>query len=192
MVIARKSLVPLIADRARQLEPATAQRYRIVAEEEAGGTPMHAMVAGNVIAVLHKALRAADRPYGVYTSDLKIKVGIAKGAYRFPDVAVVCGEPILEAGSAEVVTNPILIIEVLSKGTAAEDLEKKPLEYEAIPSLKEYIVISQDGPPVYVFRRGQEPWTQASAEVLAGIDDTIRLESVRCEIAIKEIYRRHF
>src|SRR5579883_1139367 len=94
-----------------------------------------------------------------FTSDLRIEVA---AGYLYPDLSVVCGEPKLADDRFDILLNPNLIVEILSPSTERWDRGKKSGLYRAIPSLQEYVLISQDEPHVEVYRRG-EPWTYFEA-----------------------------
>src|SRR3712207_1275044 len=76
-----------------------------------GGTEPHNLIASNALAVLPLQLR--QRPCRVYGSDMRIKVR-ATGLNTYPDVSVVCGRPEFTDATHDTLTNPILLIEVLS------------------------------------------------------------------------------
>ena len=105
-----------------------------------GGTDDHAAIIGNVAAALH----AASRPkgYRVYISDMRIHTGDGKNT--FPDVAVVCGPRTYHRGRNDTVTNPALIVEVLSESTSGYDLVGKFAHYQTIPTLADYLLVAQD------------------------------------------------
>ncbi|OQX03712.1 MAG: hypothetical protein BWK80_55095, partial [Desulfobacteraceae bacterium IS3] len=74
-------------------------------------------------------------------------------AFVYPDIMVVCGEIRLAENTRDVITNPVLIIEVLSPGTESFDRGKKFEYYRSIPSLKEYVLVSQEKQIVEVYFR---------------------------------------
>lgn len=116
----------------------------------AGGTARHSALAVNVAF----ALRGA-RPAGcsVFQSDMRIRV-VATGRATYPDVSMVCGEIEYDAEDAArtTFTNPILLVEVLSATTEKGDRGNKWMHYQRIPSLQEYVLVSQE-PRIETFRR---------------------------------------
>jgi len=85
-----------------------------------------------------------------------------------------------------VITNPVLIIEVLSPGTEAFDRGKKFEFYRTIPSLKEYVLVSQDKPRVEAyFRKDRNNWQYT---VINGIEKSIVFKSLDYEVKLEEIY----
>lgn len=153
----------------------------------AGGTPAHAAVAANVIALLSAQLRG--RPCRVFTSDLRIRV-LATGLGTYPDVTVVCGR--LETDPADpqgnTVTNPLVLVEVLSPSTAEYDRGEKLSHYQRIPSLGEVVLIAHDERRLEVWRREGDHWTldvfRAGARA--------RLASIESELDVAEVYRDPF
>ena len=103
--------------------------------------------------------------------------------FRYPDVVVICNDG--TADDEQVMENPILIIEVLSKSTRKQDKGEKRLEYLAIPSLLEYVLIEQDFAEVEVQRRSAG-W-QSSYYFLG---DEVALESVNATLSVEAIYER--
>jgi Uma2 family endonuclease len=118
----------------------------------AGGTPEHGALAAAVIGQLQSALRG--KPCRVYTSDVRVRVH-ALGLATYPDVSVVCGPLETAADDPEAITNPIVLVEVLSETTEAYDRGAKAARYRRIPSLREYVLVSQAEPRVEAQRRGE-------------------------------------
>src|SRR5882724_12467299 len=84
----------------------------------AGGTGSHNELSGRIIGILFG--RLVGRGCKVYTSDMRVRTG-QEGLYTYPDVTVTCGKPIFADGKRDVLVNPKLIFEVLSKSTASKD-----------------------------------------------------------------------
>lgn len=117
----------------------------------AGGSRRHNALASRISA----ALEAARAPGCVaFQSDQKVRV-LATGKATYPDASMVCGK--IEGDPAEpdgpTITNPSLIVEVLSASTEEEDRGNKWQHYQRIPALQEYVLVSQSGPRVEVYRR---------------------------------------
>jgi Uma2 family endonuclease len=150
----------------------------------AGGSFQHNLIVGNLVGELRQQLR--DRPCGICPNDQRVRTP-ATGLYTYPDVVVVCGEPELEDDDhLDTLLNPTLIIEVLSPNTEAYDRGKKFEQYQAIPSLAEYVLVSQEAPRVEQFlRQDGNRWLLA---VAAGMDARIALPSIQCELALAEVY----
>lgn len=150
----------------------------------AGGSPDHAAIAANLIALFGTLLR--DRPCRVFTANLRIRV-VATGLATYPDLSVVCGG--LEVDPADpqghTVTNPRVVVEVLSPSTEEYDRGEKLAQYKQIPSLQEIVLVAHDEQRVETWRRRRGGW---SLEVTHG---TARAE-LRClqlGLPLAEIYR---
>jgi Uma2 family endonuclease len=87
----------------------------------------------------------------------------------------------------EILTNPALIVEVLSRTTEAYDRGKKFRGYKAIDSLREYLLVAQDGVAVEHFVREGDFW---HSTLLTDLDATVELRSVGCTPPMREIYSR--
>jgi Uma2 family endonuclease len=105
-----------------------------------GATREHTKIVVNLITELNNQF--ADRPCEVYALDLRTKVS-PTGLYTYPDIAAICGEPEFEDAHMDTLTNPQLIIEVLSDSTESYDRGRKFAHYRTIDSLLEYVLVSQ-------------------------------------------------
>ena len=83
------------------------------------------------------------RPCFTFNSDMKVRVN-ATGLYTYPDVSVVCGEVRYTDGQRGMMENPVVIVEVLSPTTEAYDRGEKFVHYQGLPSLTDYLIISQE------------------------------------------------
>lgn len=139
-------------------------------ELEATGGVRHEYVNGDVIAMagaelshnlvvaaLAAALRAATRPRGcrVVTADQRVHVA-ETGAWFYPDVVVVCGEPALVGPRPRALANPTFIAEVLSESTVGFDRGSKALHLQRIPSLQAYALVDPDEATVEVYVRSDD------------------------------------
>jgi len=117
----------------------------------AGGTLRHGALASRVSAALE-----ANRAPGcvAFSSDVKVRV-LATGRAYYPDASMVCGpiETDREDSAGRTITNATLLVEVLSPTTEAVDRGAKWLDYQQLPSLREYVLVSQSEPRIEVFRR---------------------------------------
>lgn len=148
-----------------------------------GGSLRHALIATNTSTALNIQLRKTT--CRVFQSDLRTQVASA-GYYTYPDVLVVCGDPQFYEGRTDTVTNPVLIVEVLSPSTESYDRGKKFQHYRTLDSLQEYLVISQDSAHIERFTRQPDgDWLLHAAD---GLDDTLELLSVGCTLALSDIY----
>src|SRR2546430_531531 len=101
----------------------------------------HVSIVANVMYLLIGQLKG--RPCKAYASDMRVKVS-PTGLYTYPDVIVVCGEPIFDDQQKDTLLNPTVLIEVLSKSTASYDRGEKFEHYRKLDSLAEYLVVAQN------------------------------------------------
>ena len=118
-----------------------------------GASRAHILITVNLTRELSTQLRG--RPCEVYASDMRVKVS-PTGMYTYPDVAAVCGEARFEDGQVDTLTNPSVIIEVLSPSTEAYDRGEKFAHYRKLQSLAEYVLVAQDKMRVEHFARHGE------------------------------------
>ena len=150
-----------------------------------GGTTNHNEIAGNIFAHLKFALRGKN--YGVFIVDLRLWIERPK-IYTYPNVMIIEGEPIYQGSAQTVVTNPSLIVEVLSKSTQNYDRTDKFDYYCCIPQFREYILIDQYKYSVKQFTKNSDKkWLLTDYE---GEDAILNLESVDFQISFKDIYER--
>ncbi|PRP96219.1 Uma2 family endonuclease [Enhygromyxa salina] len=144
----------------------------------AGGTPEHAALSMAVGAALTAAL--AGRPCRVFSSDLRIRVE-STDLSTYPDLTVICGSFEHAAADPNAATNPTLIVEVLSDSTEAYDRGEKFAHYRRIPSLREYLLVSQREPRLEAYRKnatGEWVLSEAGAGELLSLAS---LEGVRLD-----------
>lgn len=117
----------------------------------AGGSRRHNALASRVSAALEQGRGAGCV---AFQSDQKVRV-LATGKATYPDATLVCGpiegDPADPAGAT--ITNPTLLVEVLSASTEQEDRGNKWQHYQLIPSLQEYVLVSQSETRVERYRR---------------------------------------
>jgi Uma2 family endonuclease len=148
----------------------------------AGGTPEHAALSAAVVTVLGARLRGG--PCRPYSGDLRIRVR-ATGLATYPDAAVVCGEPARDPESPTHVTNPTVIVEVLSPSTEDYDRGEKRGHYQRIESLREYVLVAQDRRRVEVWFRDEAGAWQSRVHESG---DDVDLPSLHLRVAVDELY----
>jgi Uma2 family endonuclease len=150
----------------------------------AGGSPVHNIIKDNLIGELYGQLKGG--PCRSYSSDQRVKVA-ATGLYTYPDIVVVCGPPEYDGADPNSLTNPQILIEVLSPGTAEYDRGTKFRHYQKLRSVREIVLVCQDCPQVERFvRQPDETW------ILATFDDhsaSFSLATIPATIALADIYR---
>jgi len=150
----------------------------------AGTSREHNLIALNVGGEIRSQLK--DRPCEAYKSDMRVYIN-RTGLYTYPDVVAVCGEPRFQDDEVDTLLNPTMIVEVLSPTTETYDRGTKFLHYRRLPSMREYVLVSQDEVLVERFTRQGDDWLLTE---LNQIDDTLRLASIDCELPLREIYAK--
>ncbi len=138
------------------LEASTGVRHQYVdgvAYAMVGSDPEHAQVSANVITALGNLLRGGS--CRVYSSDLKLRIPATGNGY-YADAAVVCGRPSRHPGDAIAVTNPTLLVEVLSPSTETFDRGDKFSDYQELPSLRHYLLVATGTRRVEHYRRNDD------------------------------------
>jgi Uma2 family endonuclease len=149
-----------------------------------GFTLKHSAIVVNLITELNNQF--VDRPCQVHGPDLRVKVS-ATGSYTYPDVVAFCAEPQFEDKQFDTLLNPQLIIEVLSDSTEAYDRGKKFAHYRNIPSLQEFISVSQTEFRIERFARREDgTWDYSECTDPAG---SVELTSVDCRLFLQRVYR---
>ncbi len=121
----------------------------------AGGTETHSLLITNTLAFLKTRLRGCK----VHSEAMRVHVEEAD-LFTYPDLSVVCGEATFSDEARTNLTNPVLIIEVLSPSTELYDRGQKFRFYRRLPSLREYVLIAQERPSIEAFRRDErDRWT---------------------------------
>jgi Uma2 family endonuclease len=149
----------------------------------AGGTPRHGALAAAMTGELHAALRGG--PCRGYSSDVRVRIP-ETGLSTYPDLSVVCGELETAPDDKDAITNPIVLVEVLSDSTEAYDRGAKWAHYRRIRSLREYVLVSQGEPRVEVFRRIEETGRWELLEARPG--ETIELASLGVHLDVAALY----
>jgi Uma2 family endonuclease len=152
-----------------------------------GGGREHNLIVTNIVGEIRAQLKG--RPCEVYPSNMRVKVS-STGLYTYPDVVVVCGEPQFEDANVDTLMNPTAVMEVLSQSTESYDRGAKFGHYRKIPSLIEYLLVSQNEFKIEQYvRQPDGPWLRSQA---AGATRQIELPSINCVLALSEIYERVF
>ncbi|MDB5219852.1 MAG: hypothetical protein JWO86_7779 [Myxococcaceae bacterium] len=152
-----------------------------IAYAMAGGSFEHSRLASRIGTILTNALHG--KRCVALQSDMLVKAPVDEFA-AFPDASVVCDEPIMVMHEKNpALTNPTVIIEVLSSSTADYDRGEKFERYKTIPSLREYVLVSQDKKLIEVFSR-ERGWEV----VVAGTGDEVILPSIGVTLDVDEVY----
>lgn len=145
----------------------------------AGASEVHNLIAGNLCTALRAHLRGGG--CRTFMSDMKVRVEKMQ-AFYYPDVFVTCD---LEDIEQHHKSRPCLIVEVLSPATETTDRREKLLAYQALDSLKEYVLVTQERMQIEVYRRDDVGgwWV----DTYMG-DEGIHLESVGLTLSMRSVY----
>ena len=143
----------------------------------AGGSVAHAALCARLASLLDQAL--ADGPCMVYTGDVRMQ--LAEKRYLYPDVTVACGEQ-----TGTMLTNPGVVIEVLSPTTEKRDRGAKFKAYKALPSVQEYVLIGSEYKAIEVHWRDGNFWRQYHYRE----GDVVELKSLGVGFPFDDVYRR--
>lgn len=148
----------------------------------AGATIRHNNISGNCFASLHGKLRG--KPCRPYNSDTKIRIEFPDHTrFYYPDAMVVCQS---NPDTEHFLTQPVVIVEVLSDSTRRADLGEKRDAYLTIASLKVLLFVEPDSPSVTLYRR--VPEGGFTTERHAGLEASIPLPEIETSLSLAEIY----
>ena len=147
----------------------------------AGASESHNLVSANTVRTLGNLL--VPQGCRVYGSDMKVHTG--SGANVYPDASVVCGPRVFYKGRTSIITNPLLVVEVLSPSTQDADRSEKWAEYQSVPFLQEYLLLSQDQPEAWLYARDGGGWR---FQPVRGLAAGILLPSVGVTLALSDLY----
>lgn len=147
----------------------------------AGGSADHNLIAGNIFAILHAALRGT--PCRPFQQNMKLAPD-ANDDVTYPDVLITC-RPF--DGKAQTLASATVIVEVLSKSSRDDDYGDKWEGYQAIPDLRHYLIVSQDEPTVLVYSRSDEDeeWRFRRVE---GPEGRVDLSAIGVALPLREVF----
>jgi len=148
-----------------------------------GASIRHNVIAGNLFAELRTHLKGT--PCRALIEGVKLRLR-KEQSYFYPDVMVTCEDRLQELDSQQqIVEAPLVIIEILSPTTEATDRREKLRAYRTLPSLKEYLLVSQEQAQVEIYRRrGDIGWDIITYEP----GDTVEIASLEIKLGMAEIY----
>lgn len=152
----------------------------------AGGTLNHGIIGNNINTAINNGLRANEKKCTAINGDVKIYIEKANSIV-YPDGMVICGAIKTAELDQNSVTNPILIVEVLSQSTERNDRGSKFHKYCSLPSFREYVLIDQYQPVIDILYRSEEKYWKMVT--IIGLDKSIYLNSIHLEIKMADIYR---
>ena len=150
----------------------------------AGESIEHSRICVNLAGELRAQLKGRDCE--VLSPNMRVVANV-KSLFTYSDATVVCGEPLFHDEQRDVLINPTIIFEVLSRSTEAYDRGDKFLRYRTqIPALQDYVLVSQGEPKVaHHTLQADGTWTSSS---VSGLSESLYLASIECRLALEEIY----
>jgi len=171
------------------LEQETNTRYMYYRGEifdMAGGTKRHNRLIYNITSLFLNQIK--NKPCAVYMNDVKLEL-VEDEYYVYPDVMVTCAKEEIKNDEATMIRCPVIIVEVLSDSTSSYDYQGKRLAYMKIPSLKYYLLVSQNEYYVECYERPRNNdkfWIFRSYE---NLNDVIIFDELNIELSIETIYQ---
>ena len=148
----------------------------------AGATREHNLIGVNVSSELH--FRLKGKGCEIYANDMRVRM--KKGRYGYPDVVVVCEKPNFADDEFDVLLNPLVVVEVLSKTTRFRDKTEKLKTYQKMESIRDILLIEQNEPRIeHYIKQTPNQWL---LRIYENLGETIVLESLGCELPMAEIY----
>jgi Uma2 family endonuclease len=142
----------------------------------------HNTIQMNMIMKLGPNLR--DRSCELFSGDLRVYIE-AEELFTYPDLTIVCGEPLFRTDSLTELINPGCIIEILSPSTREYDRGDKFRLYQSQPTLREYILVDSQSVLVEHFTKTEQGWTLQKYDQLS---DTLRIGMAGIELSLQDIY----
>jgi Uma2 family endonuclease len=150
----------------------------------AGASREHNIIARNLSFQLQ--LRLQGTPCGLFIADQRVRVQ-KTGLYTYPDMLIVCGTPEYAPENRDTLINPKVVIEILSDSTERYNRTTKFRHYKKLPSVQEYVLVSQDEPLVERFTRQDDgAWGQMD---FVGLDVEMVLATVPVSIPMADVFR---
>jgi Uma2 family endonuclease len=151
----------------------------------AGASREHGLIVTNLVRELSNRLLTRDCE--VFSNDMRVLIH-QTGLHTYPDVVVVCGQPVMQDQHRDVLTNPLILIEVLSESTKDYDRGGKFHQYKSIPSLKEYLTVSQT--EMLVDHSVHQPDGGWLTHEIGPQNPSIYLTSLEVQLELADIYRK--
>ena len=152
-----------------------------------GGTLAHSILANRIGRLVENGIDTNGQDCVAGNSDLKIFIKKAK-RFVYPDVTILCDDPEYYTHDKQAITNPIIIIEVLSDSTEKYDRGEKFRMYSSLPTFKEYILIDQHQPIVdSLFREDSSYWKM---QTTIGLDKSFPIHTLGFDINMADLYKK--
>ena len=158
-----------------------------IIKKMAGGQLTHNRLAQKTANLIDSFLESNDINLLVSNSDTKIRIE-QYNKFVYPDAVVICEKPAFYQNRKDTITNPLVVVEVLSGSTKEYDRTLKYEYYRTIPSFKEYVLVHQDRKHVSVYTK--QPDATWIVRDYDGDDATAILYAIQqCPLSLKRLYR---
>jgi Uma2 family endonuclease len=149
----------------------------------AGGSDEHNAIAGRLAMLLGTRLGGECR---YYTPDQRFWIAASERS-RYTDGSIICGKPSHPPHDAQATTNPLVVIEVLSPSSEGDDAGDKRDDFQSLPDLEAYVVVSQDRRLIRIHRRLAHGEWSRDAEIRSG-GEAFALPALKAPMAVDEVY----
>jgi Uma2 family endonuclease len=149
----------------------------------AGAGNNHNIITANLTGMLYGFLRG--KGCTVYPSDMRLHIP-ENGLYTYPDVMVICGKKEFLDDKKDTMTNPVLVVEVLSESTESYDRGRKFGFYRSIPPLREYLLV--DSQRIHAERYLKNESGIWELHDSSGLEGHLHLSSVNFDLPLAELY----
>ncbi len=162
----------------------------------AGESRAHGKISVNLVRLISTHLLGKN--CDLFTKDTKVRSGPlpksrshSKGLFSYPDLVVVCNDAKYLDEYQDVLINPLVIIEVLSGSTEKFDSRQKFLRYQQyLPSLVDYVLVSQDQPLIELFHRPSPKSPRWEYTAVSGLKGRLVIPALKCTLRLAEVYYR--
>ncbi len=159
------------------------------AVEMVGASRQHGLIKISLVTWLNLHIMEAELAAEIHAEALKVRIP-STGHYRYPDIAIINGEPeLLDEEAADTLLNPTTLMEILSPSTASSDRREKFEEYKSIATFNEYMLIAQDQMHIERFTRNDDG-TWSEAEVYTDPDSELAIASIDAKVSLSRIYSK--
>ncbi len=166
-----------------ELAESRSEYYRGSIYSMTGGSVSHNQIVRNLTAFMVNSLRGG--PCQAFMTDLRLFIE-EHDLFTYPDLFVVCGELQMYQNRSDTLTDATVVIEVLSPSTEVYDRGEKFLFYQSLPSIQEYILVSQISPLIEIRRRLKEgEW---HTREVVGLDRCLEIPSIEAGLELSVVY----
>jgi Uma2 family endonuclease len=149
----------------------------------AGASNEHNLIVNNLNFHLFTHLRG--RGCRMYTFEMRLRINATR-LYTYPDAMIVCGKSLYADDYVDTIVNPLIIVEVLSDSTESYDKGKKFDHYRQVPTVQEYILISQEIRQIE--RRVRVSASEWRLQVYDGLESVLPLDAIETSITLAQVY----